>query len=328
MSKALVVLSGGQDSTTVLFWAKDQFEEVIAISFDYGQKHFRELYAAREIARITGTPHYECVVKGVLDGRSPLTNPSEALETYSSAEEMDKIIGDRVEKTFVPMRNSLFLTIAANHAVCHDAYHLVTGVCQDDNANYPDCRPIFIEAQQLVINEALGFEDPTKHFGSTGHTALDDLRPSVKEYERKAPYGGVYIHAPLMYTPKSQAIQHALINYPGWFLAVAYSHTAYSGEYPPLTQDHATVLRAQGFHLAGLPDPLIIRAAYERHIQVPTTEAYEKYDREIDLCMPKIDRGDGTIAQAIKALEALIRARFREECGYDQVDPTALKNDR
>ena len=314
MSKALVVLSGGQDSTTVLFWAKDQFEEVISISFDYGQKHRRELQAAEDIARITATPHYVCSVQGVLDGRSPLTNPSEALETYSSAEEMDKIIGDRVEKTFVPMRNSLFLTIAANHAVCHDAYHLVTGVCQDDNANYPDCRPIFIEAQQLVINEALGFEDPTKHFGSTGHSALDDLRPSVKEYERKAPYGGVYIHAPLMYTPKSQAIQHALINYPGWFLAVAYSHTAYSGEYPPITQDHATVLRAQGFHLAGLPDPLIVRAAYERLIPLPTTDAYQKYDQLIDLFMPKTERTPTAVFAGLENLERGIR----EECGYKE----------
>lgn len=316
MSKALVVLSGGQDSTTCLFWAKDQFDEVIAISFNYGQKHVREIHAADVIAHITDTPHDIIGVPGILRGRSPLTNPRERLETYANAEDMDKIIGDRVELTFVPMRNALFLTIAANYAVCEDAYHIVTGVCQDDNANYPDCRAVFVEAQQLMINEALGFEDPTKHFGSSGHTALDDLRPSVADYERKGEEGGIYIHAPLLFTPKQMAIQHSLINYPGWFFAIAYSHTAYSGEYPPKTQDHATVLRAKAFHDAGLPDPLMVRAAYERHIAMPTTEAYEKYDREIDICMPKTDRGDGTIAQAMKALEALIRARFREECGY------------
>ena len=92
----------------------------------------------------------------ILNGTSPLTNASEPLETYTDFTSMDAVIGNRVEKTFVPMRNALFLTLAANRAVCIGAKTIVTGVCQDDNANYPDCRQVFINAQAKTVNEALG----------------------------------------------------------------------------------------------------------------------------------------------------------------------------
>ena len=228
MSKAMVVLSGGQDSTTCLFWAKHSFDEVFAISFNYGQKHSLELESAKKIAEIANVPLEIVNVPQILRSRSPLTNPNEKLETYDNYEEMDRIIGDRVELTFVPMRNAFFLTLAANYALEKDCYALVTGVCQQDNANYPDCRANFIDSQEKTINDALGIDN-------------------------------FHIYTPLMYMSKAQSIALAE-TLPDCMKALAYSHTCYAGEYPPCGECHACVLRAQGFKEAGVIDPLIERA--------------------------------------------------------------------
>lgn len=249
-NSALVVLSGGQDSTTCLYWALERFDTVHAVTFDYNQRHRREIEAAVKIAQLAGVADRHDIVKvgDILRGRSPLTNPAEQLETYKSADEMAAIIGDRVELTFVPMRNALFLTLAANIAVCKDIYTLVTGVCQEDNANYPDCRRLFINATQHYIDTALGLD---KHAGQK-----------------------FSIETPLMYLSKSETV-HLATRLPGCMEALAYSHTAYSGEYPPITQDHATVLRAQGFELAGVADPLILRAWREGLMPLPASSNYD-----------------------------------------------------
>ena len=246
MSKtaALVILSGGQDSTTCLFWAKHHFDEVHAVTFDYNQRHAREIEAAKKVAELADVVSHEIIKLGpILKGRSPLTNPDEQLETYRSFEQMDATIGDRVELTFVPMRNALFLTIAANRAACLGVQRLVTGVCEADNANYPDCRGKFINAQEQTINEALG---ATRFL----------------------------IHTPLIRLTKADSIALAQ-TLPGCMEALAYSHTAYSGEYPPVTQDHATVLRAEGFKTAGVPDPLIVRAWSEGLMELPASANYD-----------------------------------------------------
>lgn len=244
---ALVVLSGGQDSTTCLFWALQHFDIVHTVTFEYSQRHARELAAARIVADMAMIPvtRQETVSLGpILKGRSPLTNPSEQLETYQSPEQMEAIIGDRVELTFVPMRNALFLVLAANRAAVLGLSHLVTGVCQEDNANYPDCRASFVHATEDMIEEALGLKAC-----------------------------GFSIHTPLMNCSKADTVRLAM-QLPGCMDALAYSHTAYSGEYPPVTQDHATVLRAKGFADAGVPDPLIVRAWNEGLMELPDTPNY------------------------------------------------------
>ncbi len=253
MTKALVVLSGGQDSTTCLKWAKKYFDEVHAVTFNYNQRHAREIKAARDVAKIVGVASHEVLDIGpILNGTSPLIDHSgqHQLEQYTDFESMDKIIGDRVELTFVPMRNALFLTLAANRAVCMGIDAIVTGVCQADNANYPDCRADFIAAQETAINTALG----------TSHMA---------------------IMTPLMDLTKDASIR--LMVELGGFELLAFTHTAYDGEYPPCGRDHATVLRAHGFAQAGLPDPLVVRAWHEGLMVLPDTPNYADKSRMVEL---------------------------------------------
>lgn len=248
MSEALVILSGGQDSTTCLFWAKQTYDVVHAISFDYGQRHVLELQSARKVAEMAGVASYDVIsLPGILVSSSPLTSAT-VLETYADADQMDAEIGDRREVTFVPMRNALFLTIAANRAEAMGCTALITGVCQMDNANYDDCRSVFIAAAQDYINTALGHD----HRGTNP----------------------IEIITPLMNLSKAETVlmAHGL---PGCWDALAYTHTSYDGLYPPVGMNHANVLRADGFEKAGLPDPLVLRAYSEGLMPMPTTSNYD-----------------------------------------------------
>lgn len=248
--KALVVLSGGQDSTICLFLAVDEYGpgNVHAVTYDYGQRHILELEAARQVAIRAGCMAHTVFQVPKLLGTSPLTNPNFALEQYTDFAAMEKEIGDRVEKTFVPMRNALFLTLAANYAAVYGIRDILTGVCQADNANYPDCTEQFIDAQEQAIHMALG------------QNHLDMV-------ER------ICIRTPLLYMTKAESILYAM-QIPGAYQALAYSHTAYDGQYPPNGKDHASVLRAQGFLEAGVPDPLVIRAVAEGLMEAPQTPNY------------------------------------------------------
>jgi 7-cyano-7-deazaguanine synthase len=253
MKKALVVFSGGQDSTTALFWAIQLFDEVRAITFDYGQRHSLEIEAARKIAMDAMQKKliasWEVIkVPDCLHSISPLTSDS-PLEKYENAEQMAEVIGDRVELTFVPMRNFLFLTIAMNRAVEIGSNFIVTGICQEDNANYPDTTEAFRRKFEDAANEALGTNE----------------------------YGNQYqILAPLMNYSKAQTVKLAY-NTPGAWEALSYSHTSYDGKYPPTDMNHANVLRAQGFKEAGLPDPLVIRAWMENLMELPETSNYDSH---------------------------------------------------
>lgn len=246
---ALVVLSGGQDSTTCAALARAEYPKVSAITFNYGQRHARELQAACMVAQILGLADHEVVPVGdLLRSTSPLTDPGAELEQYSDYESMDKIIGDRVEKTFVPMRNAFFLTLAANRAVAMGAGVLITGVCEADNANYPDCRVAFIQAQERTINEALGLPlDPP----------------------------GLKISTPLITLSKEASIRMLLDAGIEDYALLGFTHTAYDGQYPPTGKDHASVLRAEGFARAGVPDPLVLRAAkLDGVMELPNTPNY------------------------------------------------------
>lgn len=232
-NKALVVLSGGQDSTTCLYHAKDRYEEVIAITFAYGQRHFKEIEAAQIIAHMAGVQHHVVYTGKVLLSESPLLSKL-PLRQYHSYGAMIEEVGDKVENTFVPMRNLFFLTISANWALVLGCGKLITGVSEEDGTNYPDCTSDFIHIVEATFNTAC-----------QGALSM-----------------GFRIETPLINLKKSEIVKLAA-SLPGCLEALAFSHTSYNGEYPPTDKNHANVLRAQGFLEAGIPDPLIVRAYKE-----------------------------------------------------------------
>lgn len=142
--KALVVFSGGQDSTTCLFWAKAQFGEVEAVTFDYGQRHAQEIDCAKEIAAELGVKHH------ILD-MSLLSQLSANALTRDDIQIVDGEAGE-LPSTFVPGRNLLFLSFAGVLASQIGAKHIVTGVCETDFSGYPDCRDIFIKSLNVTLN--------------------------------------------------------------------------------------------------------------------------------------------------------------------------------
>lgn len=147
-SRALVVFSGGQDSTTCLFWAKACFKEVWALTFTYGQKHVLEVELAREIAAEAGVRFH------LMDASFISTLAHNALTDPSITMDSEKPAGGP-PNTFVPGRNLFFLSIAAVYAREHGIRHIVTGVSQTDFSGYPDCRDSFIRSLNVTLNAAM-----------------------------------------------------------------------------------------------------------------------------------------------------------------------------
>ncbi len=216
-AKGLVVLSGGQDSTTCLYWAIDRFgrDKVHTITFDYGQRHRVELACAAKVAAHAGVSNV-CLPIDTFNalGGDALTD---ADIEVSSAE------SSGLPNTFVPGRNIIFLTFAAAYAYQRGIRHLVTGVAQTDYSGYPDCREATIEALEETLR--LGME-----------------------YD-------LTIHTPLMHLSKKQTVEMARDL--GGLDAMALTHTCYNGKRPPCGQCPACKLRANGFAEAGVEDPLL-----------------------------------------------------------------------
>ncbi|HSP23258.1 MAG TPA: 7-cyano-7-deazaguanine synthase QueC [Planococcus sp. (in: firmicutes)] len=144
--KAVVVFSGGQDSTTCLFWAIQNFSEVATVTFDYGQRHSAEIECARKIAEELN------VSFKVLD--MTLINQLSANALTRDDIEVSAQEGE-LPSTFVPGRNLLFLSFAAVYADAIGAHQLITGVSQTDFSGYPDCRDTFIKSLNVTLNLAM-----------------------------------------------------------------------------------------------------------------------------------------------------------------------------
>lgn len=142
--KAIVVFSGGQDSTTCLFWALQNFKEVEAVTFNYNQRHSLEIECARDIAHELGVHHH------ILD-MSLLNQLAPNALTRSDIKVEDGKDGG-LPSTFVPGRNLLFLSFAGVLASQVGAKHIITGVCETDFSGYPDCRDIFIKSLNVTLN--------------------------------------------------------------------------------------------------------------------------------------------------------------------------------
>jgi 7-cyano-7-deazaguanine synthase len=224
-SSALVVLSGGADSTICAAIAQTHFTNVHAISFNYGQRHLIELESAASVASELKISSHEVVdLRGLLVGDSPLVSSHKAVDRYSEKDE----ISDRIASTFVPMRNQLFLTIAANRANAYGCDVLYTGVCETDYSGYPDCRRAFIDNLEDTIALSL-----------TGEL------------------GRFVIHTPLMYETKANSILIAKKILQDRFESVMEkTHTCYNGIRGGCGECAACLLRDRGFTEAGIDDPI------------------------------------------------------------------------
>ena len=221
--RAIVLSSGGLDSTTVLAMAADQGFELFSISFSYGQRHQYELQAAERVAAAMDVKRHMVLqvdLKSV--GGSALTDdiavPKERSEAHMASE---------IPVTYVPARNTIFLAYALAWAEVLEAWDIFIGVNAVDYSGYPDCRPEFIRAFQALANLA------TK-------AAVEDS-------------GQFRIHAPLIDMTKAQIIRT------GTTLGVDYgiTHSCYdpSPEGLACGSCDSCVLRQNGFASAGIPDP-------------------------------------------------------------------------
>jgi 7-cyano-7-deazaguanine synthase len=153
-SKAIVLLSGGQDSTTCLYWAKKNFKEVYAIGFNYGQMHNVELVKAAQIAELAGVSYKVLNVKGLLANSSLTLNTDHNKKSY---------LNDSLPASFTSGRNLLFLTIAASIGAELGCNDIVTGVCQTDFSGYPDCRKVTMDSLQTTLSLGMGTGDYRIH---------------------------------------------------------------------------------------------------------------------------------------------------------------------
>jgi 7-cyano-7-deazaguanine synthase len=218
--KAVVLLSGGLDSATALAIAIDAGYDCHALSFAYGQRHAAELAAAQRVARAAGVSRH-LVMPMALDliGGSALTD---------SSIQVPEEAGDGIPVTYVPARNTIFLSLALGWAEVLGADHIVIGVNAVDYSGYPDCRPAFIEAFETMANLA------TKR-------AVEGQR--------------MRIHTPLLELTKSEIIQRGIA------LGVDYSLTVScyqaDGEGRACGRCDSCRLRRRGFEMAGVDDPTI-----------------------------------------------------------------------
>lgn len=222
MKKAIVLLSGGLDSSTALYVAKNEgFDELYALTFEYGQKHDKEIESAKAVAWAAGVKEHK-FVRLLLNqwGDCSLTNP---------AVQIDKGNVNRTDipATYVPARNMVFLSVAASYADALEISDLFIGVSETDYSGYVDCRESFIKAMEEAVN--LG---------------------TVLGAEKKR---RITIHAPFLHMTKADEIRL------GIKLGVDFSLTwsCYRGEERPCGTCDSCLLRARAFAEAGIEDPLL-----------------------------------------------------------------------
>ncbi|MDI3256406.1 MAG: 7-cyano-7-deazaguanine synthase QueC [Kyrpidia sp.] len=221
--RAVVILSGGLDSTTCMAVAERDGYELYPMTFSYGQKHAVELEAARQVAAHYGVQdrHRIFDLGDAVRGGSALTDPDQEIPTGRTREE----IASGIPSTYVPARNIVFLSLALSFAERIDARAIFIGVNALDYSGYPDCRPEFLQAFQQVI-------DTGTVSGAHGP--------------------GIRLEAPLVHLSKAEIIRL------GTRLGAPYAltHSCYRGTVPACGVCDSCQLRIQGFREAGLIDPI------------------------------------------------------------------------
>ncbi len=228
--RAVVLLSGGLDSATAAAIAKDKGFELYALSFSYGQRHAKELEAARKVGEALGVKDHITVDFDLRKwGGSALTADIDVPLDGDLQSEI-RNPKSQIPVTYVPARNTIFLSFALGYAEVVGADTIVIGVNQLDYSGYPDCREDYLQAFERMANLA------TK-------AAVEDGRR-------------VRIYAPLVHLTKAEIIKR------GTELGVDYALTwsCYQGLDAPCGRCDSCILRAEGFRQAGLEDPLIASA--------------------------------------------------------------------
>lgn len=224
--RAVVLLSGGMDSATVLALAREEGFELVALTVDYGQRHRVELEAARRVARAMGVADHRVVAVDLRAvGGSALTTDMAVPAGRSAGHRSD---ADDIPQTYVPARNTLLLSLALGLAESVGAGDIFIGVNALDYSGYPDCRPLFIEAFQALARVA--------------------TRAGV---EGRAPR----IRAPLLELGKAEiAAEAARLG-----VDLSLTHTCYDPDSlgRACGRCEACLLRAKGFAEAGLQDPTV-----------------------------------------------------------------------
>jgi len=221
MKKAVCLLSGGLDSSVTAHIAKDKKYTIYALTFRYGQRHKKELKCAKEIAKIVNSKDHVIFNLDLSQfGGSSLLNKKIKIE-----ENKLKNIGKKIPSTYVPARNTIFLSIALAYAEVIDGDAIFIGVTSADYSGYPDCRPEFIESFQKTANLA------------------------TKKAIKGKP---VEIITPLLHMSKAEIIKK------GMKLKVPFEKTwsCYKGEKNACGKCDSCKLRLKGFETAGIKDPL------------------------------------------------------------------------
>ena len=151
-NEAVVIFSGGQDSTTCLLWAKKKYNKVYAVSFDYNQRHVKELDCAREICAELGVEH-KILDMELLNQLAPNSLTRTDIEVDESAPK-----DGTPPNYFVDGRNMVFILFAAIYAKQKGISDIITGVSQSDFSGYPDCRDVFIKSMNVTLNLAMDYE--------------------------------------------------------------------------------------------------------------------------------------------------------------------------
>lgn len=174
MKRAVVVFSGGQDSTTCLIQALKMYDEVHCVTFDYGQRHRLEIEVAQKLSHSLGAAAHKILDVNLLNelAVSSLTRDNIPVPDYNES------ATNGLPSTFVPGRNILFLTLAAIYAYQVQAEAVITGVCETDFSGYPDCRDEFVKALNHAVNLGLAkdirFETPLMWLDKAQTWALAD----------------------------------------------------------------------------------------------------------------------------------------------------------
>jgi len=222
LKRAVVLLSGGMDSATALYWAKRRGYGCLCLLFDYGQRHKRELRYAEHLAKTAGCPYHIIRFRLPWSGKSSLTDPKQALPRRA----LGRIGRSGIPSTYVPGRNSLFLAYALSCADAWKAEAVVIGANALDFSGYPDCRPQYYRAFRKVA--AAG-----TRLGAEGKR--------------------IRILTPLLHDTKARIVAR------GISLRVPFEKTwsCYQGRRHPCGFCDACRLRKKGFREAGIPDPLL-----------------------------------------------------------------------